>query len=201
MDSAVVYLARHGQTEWNVQKRWQGQLESPLTGQGRQAATDLAQFAVERDVDAVFSSPLLRARSTAAIAANALGVRLQVLPELAELHHGAMAGLTAPEADSMFPGARATREHDKYQWRFPGGENYADADERAARAISEVEREGCNRALIVSHEMIGRMLLRQAAGWEPRVTLGRRQPHHRVYRVVRSTGEVSELSTDPSTPN
>ncbi|MGO1978745.1 histidine phosphatase family protein [Brachybacterium tyrofermentans] len=200
MCAAVIYLARHGLTEWNVQKRWQGQLDSPLTDQGWQAAMNLARFAVDCEVDAVFSSPLLRARSTASVAADALGVCLQVLPSLAELHHGEMAGLTVREADSKFPGVRATREHDKYQWRFPAGESYADADDRAAHALLAVEEVGCQRALVVSHEMIGRMVLRQAAGLEPRETLGRRQPHDRVYRVDLSTGEVAELSTGLRAP-
>lgn len=189
-----VYIARHGHTEWNVERRWQGQLDSPLTEQGRQAAVALARFVAKCDIDAVFSSPLARARSTATLAADAIGVDLQVLPDLAELHHGRMAGMNADEADSRFPGARATRDKDKYQWRFPGGESYADADERAARAVLQVQRSGFRRPVIVSHEMIGRMLLRQVAGLAPEEALGRRQPHHVMYRVRPATSAISELS-------
>ncbi|MFC0674037.1 histidine phosphatase family protein [Brachybacterium hainanense] len=195
MTFEALYLARHGQTAWNVQRRWQGQLDSPLTEQGRQAAMALARFVVEHSMDAVFSSPLTRAQSTATLAAEAVGVELRVLPDLAEVHHGDMAGLTAEEADCRFPGVRASREDDKYRWRFPGGESYADADERAARAVLEVQRSGARRPVIVSHEMIGRMLLRQVAELEPRETLRRTQPHHIVYRVVPATRDVSELST------
>lgn len=195
MSFDVVYIARHGQTEWNLQRRKQGQLDSPLTELGRQAAADLARFVVEYDVDAVFSSPLARARSTAMLAADAIGVGLRVLPDLAEVHHGAMAGMTAEEVDSTFPGARAAREKDKYRWRFPGGESYADADERAARAIREARRSGSRRPVIVSHEMIGRMLLRQVADLAPQEVLGRRQPHHLVYRVRPTGSAITEFST------
>lgn len=51
------------------------------------------------------------------------------------------------------------RQQDKYHWRFPGGESYADADHRAARALGQIAGQRVRRALIVSHEMIGRLLM------------------------------------------
>lgn len=195
MSPDVVYLARHGQTEWNLQRRWQGQLDSPLTEQGWQTASALARFVVEHEIDAVFSSVLGRARSTAGLAADAIGVRLRALPDLAEVNHGQMGGMTPEEADHAFPGVRVSREADKHRWRFPAGESYADADERAARAVREVRRSGCHRPVIVSHEMIGRMLLRQVAHQAPHDTLGLQQPHHVVYRVDPAAGAISRLST------
>lgn len=193
--NAVTYVARHGQTEWNLEKRWQGQLDSALTPAGWRAAEDLARFAVELRIDAIFASPLGRAQDTAAVVADTLGIEVATLADLAEMHHGAMAGMTAGEADATFPGLRASREQDKYRWRFPEGESYADVDERAARAVEVVRRSGRLCPLVVSHEMIGRMLVRQLAGLRPEQMLGRRQPHNLVYAIGRPTREVTELST------
>ena len=184
----TVYLARHGQTEWNVEGRRQGRLDSPLTPHGLLQAQRNADLLGNHQIDAVFTSPLSRSRRTAEILAPALPV--EVLNDLAEIAHGAWSGLTSAEIDGIWPGMRAAREQDKYTFRFPGGESYADADVRAGRALAEIARRGARRPLVVSHEMIGRMLLRQL-GVADALHLG--QPSDVVYRVG-SGGEIDRLT-------
>jgi probable phosphoglycerate mutase len=191
----VVFLARHGQTLWNRQSRKQGQLDSPLTPAGERHAADLGRLTGTFDVDLVASSPIGRARTTAQISADAVGRTVLVVDELAEVHHGEMAGLTSAEANVRFPGALDQRALDKYYWRFPGGESYADADQRAAAALSRIAQTGSRRPLIVSHEMIGRMLLRNLLGRRPADVLDTKQPHQVVYRVDLTSGQVDELAT------
>lgn len=191
----VVYLARHGQTAWNLQGRKQGQLDSPLTEAGRNHAQALARLAGTFNADLVASSPIGRARTTAQVCADALELAVTVVDELAEVHHGKMAGLTSAEADARFPGALEQRRLAKYRWRFPCGESYADADERAAVALERILQTGARRPLIVSHEMIGRMLLRNLIASPPAVVLSTQQPHDLVYLVDPSTREVREVST------
>ncbi|MEV5964962.1 histidine phosphatase family protein [Kribbella sp. NPDC051952] len=173
----VIYLARHGQTEWNVEGRRQGRLDSPLTALGLLQARRNADLLLDERVDSVFTSPLGRARRTAEILGEALGLPVQVLDDLAEISHGAWSGLTSAEIDARWPGQRAARVRDKYGFRFPEGESYADADARAGRALAQV---GGGRPLVVSHEMIGRMLLKQL-GVVDALQLG--QPSDVVYRV------------------
>lgn len=194
----VVYLARHGQTEWNEMGRKQGQLDSSLTVAGHRHAEDLARVAVTLDVDVLVSSPIGRALTTAQACAGVVNLNVQLFDELAEVDHGDMAGLTTAEANTEFPGALDQRALDKYGWRFPGGESYADADKRAAVALRRVAETGARRPLVVSHEMIGRMLLRNLLGGRPADVLGTRQPHHVVYRVDPSTKRVDELVTQPA---
>lgn len=191
----VVYLARHGQTQWNQEGRRQGQLDSPLSAAGLKHAEDLACAARGFDVDLVACSPLGRALSTAELCARSLGIQMVVVEELAEVHHGDMAGLTPSEADIKFPGALDQRALALYEWRFPGGESYADADLRASVALDRLVRDGARRPLIVSHEMIGRMLRRNLVGNQPADALRTQQPHHIVLRVNPSTGHIAELST------
>jgi len=180
----VVYLARHGQTEWNVAGRRQGRLDSPLTPHGLLQAQRNAALVKREQIDAVFSSPLGRARRTAEILAEALGMRVQVVDDLAEVAHGEWSGLTSAEIDAGWPGQRAVRSQDKYVYRFPGGESYADADSRATRALDGIARLGSRRPLLVSHEMIGRLLMKQLAALSAEAALLRDQPSDVVYRVT-----------------
>jgi probable phosphoglycerate mutase len=180
----VVFLARHGQTEWNTLRRRQGQLDSPLTVVGQMQADQLAATVNNLDVDGLFCSPLGRAMSTATRCALVLGIEAVVLDELAEVHHGTMAGLTNDQIEQRFPGQLARRSAEKYQWRFPGGESYADANDRAAVALDRIAQQGVRRPLVVSHEMIGRMLLQNLVGASPTESLQWNQPHDVVVRVV-----------------
>lgn len=176
----VVYLARHGETRWNREHRRQGQLDSPLTDRGRAQATAVAETLVNRQIDAVFHSPLGRASETACILAARLELTPVELDDLAEIHHGTMAGLTSEQIEERFPGALEARRSAKYTWRFPGGESYADADARAARALQAVEETGVRRPLLVSHEMIGRVLLMNLLGLDVDAALAEDLPNDLV---------------------
>jgi probable phosphoglycerate mutase len=186
----TTYLARHGQTEWNVTGRRQGRLDSPLTTLGLEQARRNALLLTDEGIDAVYTSPLGRARRTASIIASELGLTVQVVDDLAEIDHGLWSGLGSAEIDARWPGQRAARERDKYTFRFPEGESYADADVRAGRVLDAIARSGVRRPLLVSHEMIGRMLLRQLGVPD---ALGTRQPSDVVYRV-RDDGLVDRTS-------
>jgi broad specificity phosphatase PhoE len=187
----TIYLARHGQTEWNVTGRRQGRLDSPLTALGLQQAAQNAELLSDEGIDAVFASPLGRAGRTASIIGSTLGLAVTVLDELAEIDHGLWSGLTSVEIDAGWPGQRGLRERNKYGFRFPSGESYSDGDVRAARALAEVARTGVRRPLLVSHEMIGRMLLRQLGVPD---ALATRQPSDVVYRV-QTGGTVERLTS------
>lgn len=178
-----VLLVRHGQTEWNVLGRRQGQLDSPLTAAGHEHARCHAETLAAQDIDALFTSPLGRAAATAGIIAARSGLPVTALDELAEVHHGDFAGLTNSDIARRYPDAARERAEDKYHWRFPNGESYADADRRAARALRSIARVA-RKPLIVSHEMIGRMLLRDLLGEAPGEALRRDQPHDVIYVVA-----------------
>ena len=196
----VVYLARHGETEWNRRGRRQGQLDSPLTVRGRSQADAVAAVLEGCRVDAVFHSPLGRAAQTAQIIATHLYATPTELTELAEVHHGDVAGLTDDEIDGRFPGMMAARDRDKFVWRFPGGESYADADTRATSALAAIVATGVRRPLLVSHEMIGRMLLRQLARLDPAAALATSQPNNVIVAIDPSTGCCSRFIAVDTSP-
>lgn len=100
---STLLIVRHGESEWNAIGRWQGQEDSPLSDQGRdQAFAAAAHVGV---VDLVVASDLERARVTAEIIAESIGVGpLQIDPDLRERHAGEWQGLTRPEIHERYPG-------------------------------------------------------------------------------------------------
>jgi broad specificity phosphatase PhoE len=90
----------------------------------------------------------------------AVGLKVVAVGKLAEIDHGAMAGLRAEEVEVAFPGALSRRSADTYRWRFPGGESHAHGDVRAAAVPGAIATPGTARPLPVSYEMIGRMVVR-----------------------------------------
>lgn len=184
-------LVRHGETKWNRAGRRQGQLDSDLTAKGRRDAVSVGDALVGRHVSAIFSSPLGRARQTAGIVATRIGTSVQVIDDLAEVHHGAMAGLTDVEIEERFPGELRRRAADKFDWPFPEGESYAHAMARAEAALAQVAATGAPSPLLVTHEMIGRMLLRSLFGLSVEEALSLTLPHRVVIDARPRAGSMT----------
>lgn len=178
-----LFLVRHGQTRWNLEHRLQGQLDSPLTTEGIRQAQSIGERMIGRGITTVCSSPLGRARQTALIIADRIGAELVEIAELAELDHGEMAGMTWDEIDRRYPGARADRAANRYGWAFPGGESYAQARERARRALSSCGWASTGVPLLVSHEMLGRLLRADLRGLDAASALSLRHPQDVVFEI------------------
>ncbi len=138
-------LARHGQSTWNAERRWQGQADPPLSDLGRaQAAHAGLRLGA---VDAVISSPLLRAHETAEILAEAIGVGpVQLVPELAERDAGPWSGLTRDQVEKGWPGFLAAEK------RPDGYEQNPELLARVHPALDGLARAfGTASLLVVSH--------------------------------------------------
>jgi len=96
-------LVRHGETEWNVQRRYQGQFNVPLSSVGRQQAERIAQRLASQKIDAIYASDLERAWETAATIAAKHGLAVASEPRLRELKFGVLEGLTFDEAQIQYP--------------------------------------------------------------------------------------------------
>lgn len=179
-----VFLVRHGQTLWNTEHRLQGQLDSPLTADGRAQAESVARRLAAEPIETVCTSPRGRARTTAEIIADRLGATVVEIPELADVHHGVLAGLTWDEVDERYPSARRERAENRYGWAFPGGESYAQARSRARTALSACGWQSNGVPVLVTHEMIGRMLRAELRGLNAEHALALRHPHGTVLEIV-----------------
>lgn len=153
MSAAGILLVRHGQTDWNRDRRVQGWTDVPLNEEGRRQARALAASLDGRVFDAVYSSDLSRALETARIVAAAQQVPVTPLAGLREKHFGTWEGLTDTEVLSRFPDAHATGWGD--------GES---TDEMAERVVATVEKISAEHpggeVLVVTHGGPIRALLR-----------------------------------------
>jgi broad specificity phosphatase PhoE len=161
--SASVYLARHGQTAYNLEGRFQGQLPVPLDATGRAQAVDLAERAAAHGFVALWCSPLLRARETADVVAGALGLEPREDPRLMETDAGDWTDLSFAEVRAEAPEQFAAFARGDPRFAFPGGESFAEQEERVSAAIEEIER-GELPAIVVCHGMVIRAALARRAG-------------------------------------
>ncbi len=162
-----VYLARHGQTAYNLEGRFQGQQAVPLDDTGREQAGELAERAAGYGFAALWCSPLLRARETAQIVSARIGLEAREDPRLMETDAGdwtnrsfADVQAEAPELfEQFFTGAPS--------FAFPGGESFEQQEVRVDAALCEIEA-GTLPALAVCHGMVIRAALSVRAGeWLP----------------------------------
>jgi broad specificity phosphatase PhoE len=146
----IILIARHGQSDWNAARRWQGHADRPLTEKGREQAHALAARLAHIELEAVYSSDLRRARETAAAVAENQGLDLQEDPDLREVDVGSWSGLTRAEAEERFPEAFA-----RWKAGYPGwedGETYEAMTDRVIAAVKRIAAAHTDeRVLIVSH--------------------------------------------------
>ena len=183
---------------WNAEDRYQGRLDSPLTDTGRAQAEAAALTMRGRGIERLLCSPLGRARDTARVVENALGLRAEIDADLAESDIGRWEGLTRDEVESAYPGELARREEDRLRYRPPGGESLVDMLVRARAVAGRLDG---RTTLIVGHSAINRVLVAALIGWEDRIA-DIYQPHHVIYRIDRATGatEVTHLVEGVSHP-
>ena len=161
---ATLILARHGETDWNRDGRWQGHADRPLNELGREQAGALAATLADEPVAAVYSSDLRRARDTAAIVARTHGLGVEVDPRLREIDVGEWEGLTMREIERRYPGYVERWPPDDGK-PFPRGETYAAMGERVVRALTEIaERHAEETVVVILHGGPIRSALAHAAG-------------------------------------
>ena len=149
-----LYLVRHGETEWNAARRIQGRTDIPLNETGRQQAREAAELLARRRWHGVYTSPLGRARETASIIAERLGLDgVTAIDALVERDYGEAEGMGFDEIQALYPeGVRA-----------PGQETREEVAARVVPALLELaERHPGERLVIVSHGGAIRSVLQTA---------------------------------------
>jgi broad specificity phosphatase PhoE len=149
-----LWLARHGQTDWNLQGRWQGQSPNApaLNEAGQAQALALLVQARELDFSAIYSSDLLRARQTAELLARPLGLTITLEPRLREMDLGVWEGMLHEDILTQFPREYAQRARDPMHTQAPCGESPMDVAERVIPVMDEIAaRHPGESVLIVSH--------------------------------------------------
>ena len=190
----TVYLARHGQSDWNAAGRWQGHADRPLTALGLRQAADLAEELAAVWLDAVYSSDLRRARETAEAVAGPRSLEVRALAELREVDVGSWSGLTRAEANERFPEEFRRWTEGAHGWE--DGETYEQMAERVVAAVRGIAAAHQGEAvLVVSHGGPIRALHAVALGLD--VSEHRRlqpvEPNARVSRIAVESGQITKL--------
>jgi broad specificity phosphatase PhoE len=147
---AELLLVRHGETDWNVERRFQGHADPPLNATGRKQAQALADELAGTQIEAVYTSDLVRARETAEIVGARVGSPVIALRELREIDVGEWQGLTWPEIEERFPDGVRDWHAEGHGWR--AGETYEQLAERVLAAAQRIASQHPDeRVLIVGH--------------------------------------------------
>lgn len=147
----LLYLVRHGETDWNLARRIQGSTDIPLNDTGRQQAAATGTLLARRHWDAIYASPLSRALETASIISEHIGLDAPIpLDALVERNYGDAEGLADPELARRFPGDTVV----------PGRESREAVVERVLPALLELAEQHSGEAiLVVSHGGVIRSIL------------------------------------------
>ena len=146
-----IYLARHGQTEWNVAKRWQGTTDIPLDESGRAQAAKLAQKRIQYPIQAIYSSPLQRAAATAKAVAEKFNLPITYDKELEEVRLGEWEGHTLEEILAKHGSKFSVWETKCEEQIGLGVESNHGLQQRAWAAFDAICQKETTDTLIVSH--------------------------------------------------
>ncbi|MGB3501934.1 MAG: histidine phosphatase family protein [Mesorhizobium sp.] len=188
--SEPIYLARHGQTDWNAEFRLQGQSETDLNATGRQqAAVNGRQLAALLGADAArfayVASPMKRTRETMEIIRSALGLvpgDYSVDPRLKELSYGDWETYTFAELEKVTPGLSTKRDGDKWGFLPPGegAESYA----MLAARVKPWAQDARGPSVVVTHGGVIRVLFNLLNGLSPQDAAAMDIPQDRIARIA-----------------
>lgn len=192
----TLYFARHGQTEANVEKRFSGFKDTPLTALGLRQAASVGHI-LKRELGpadgfAFVASPLTRAMTTMRIARETMGLSPDGFAtdnRLREINLGVWDQLTDEEARAMSPVLFDQRGNDKWHVRVPGGENYAEVAARLTDWVQELKQD----TVAVSHGAAIRILRGLLAGMDWRGMNALEEPQGVVFRASGSQVSLLQL--------
>jgi probable phosphoglycerate mutase len=156
-----LFLARHGQTDWNATHRLQGQANRPLTTLGLAQAQALRDFLVAQPIQAIYASPLQRTLTTAAPLAAALGLEVQARAAMLEIDYGILEGHTQESvAGTDLEELWLARKRNPLAFDAPGAETYATLRDRVRPFADELrQRHAAETIAVIGHRASNRALL------------------------------------------
>ena len=199
-----VYLIRHGEVAWNRENSYIGSTDLPLNDAGRRQAALLADRLKDREFEAVYASDLGRARETAEIIAEKLGLSVVIVPALRELDYGDWEGMPEVELPKRFPDLFAEWRANPADVRPPNGETFAELRDRACPALEKIaEAHPDGNVIVVAHKSTNRTILcclmgihinhyREIGQGNAALNVIERKPDGRF--VVESVNDTSHLS-------
>jgi broad specificity phosphatase PhoE len=160
----MIWLARHGETAYNAVRRFQGQSAVPLNERGREQARELAEAAAGHRFASLWCSPLARARETAEIVGARIGLEPVDDARLMETDAGDWTNRMFAEVAAEDPERFAGFVSGAKDFAFPGGESFAQQQDRVCAALADIRAAGPLPALVVCHRNSMRLALERVRG-------------------------------------
>jgi broad specificity phosphatase PhoE len=180
----TLYVARHGQSEWNNQRRITGQLNPKLSPKGQLQSQALAACLRDENLHAIYTSQLQRTIDTARPTATAKQLKMISLPALNEIFLGPLQGRYRDERDPPARDIWAHMQKDMWGYQVPGVERFEDLAHRVSQVLHEIlqKHQGQN-ILIVGHRGTNRVLLGTLLGWQRECWKELRLRNKFLYRI------------------
>jgi len=182
----ILYVIRHGETDWNRDGRYQGQADIPLNDDGRRQSQAIGARMARVPLDAIYASDLCRAFATAEAVAAGRPIMTDV--RLREVNVGQVYGMTNPEIAAAFPDFWAAYQAKPETVAFPGGENALEVHQRAMAAVADIcARHPGGKVALVSHGGIVKVIVTEVLG----------MPLHARGRIVLENCSLSVVEWTP----
>jgi alpha-ribazole phosphatase len=146
-----IFLIRHGETDWNVQQRYQGQADIRLNAKGREHARIVAGYLTDKNIEAVYSSDLARTRETAEIISRVINLEVGLDSRLREMDFGRWEGKTFNEIYLQDREEFNNWFNHPVDYIIPGGESFGSLVDRAGEAIKEIYGRHEGNIAVVTH--------------------------------------------------
>jgi broad specificity phosphatase PhoE len=163
---AELILARHGETVWNVEKIFRGRTDVNLDEVGIKQAELLGNYLSNRELEAIYSSPLKRAVDMANIIARYQKIGVHVAKCLIDFDYGEWQSLPEQEAKRLYPTLHNEWHTSPHKVKMPGGESLEDVRRRAIEVVHDVLSRYQGSILLVSHRVVNKVLICSILGLE-----------------------------------
>jgi broad specificity phosphatase PhoE len=154
-----IILARHGETEWNVQEVFRGRVDVELNQRGIKQAELLAEHLSRLKLDAIYSSPLRRAVKTAEIIASLHRLNVKIAPGLIDFDYGKWRGLSHQEVKDKYKKLYTEWLKNPHRVKMPDGETLDEVSKRALGVVEEVIAKHKGTSVLVSHRVVNKVLI------------------------------------------
>lgn len=182
-----IYIARHGETTWNVEGKIQGRSDPGLSPKGQQQSVALLEQLKDQSLTTIYTSSLQRSIHTAQPIANHFRLAVRKKSELDEIAFGMLEGRNLYHFDEVTKNEWEKFKDDRFNYRIPGGENYTDVANRIRPFIERiVEEHQGQEILVIGHRVVNRLLIGMLMEYPLEWVLKIEQTHDCLYLIQRN---------------
>jgi broad specificity phosphatase PhoE len=182
-----IYIARHGETTWNVEGRIQGRSDPGLSPKGQLQSIALLEQLKGRSLTTIYTSSLQRSILTAQPVANHFGLPIRKLSELDEIAFGILEGRNLYQFDEVTNKEWERFKDDRFNYRIPGAENYTDVANRVRPFVERIlEDHQGQEVLVIGHRVVNRLLMGMFLEFPLECVLKIEQTHDCLYLIQRN---------------